>query len=155
MSNHDETAINQLGQAFLSHANQPRNLGTITEPDGSSRLTGKCGDSMRIDLKVHDGVIDKIRVVPEGCVFTKACASVVSELAKQKTLEQALKIEPEDIKNVFGSLPDDHMHCARLAVNTLGEAIAEVLRREIPQTAAADNRLVRHSSGQTAGRQSN
>jgi len=155
MSNHDETAITQLGQAFLSHANQPRNLGTITDPDGSSRLTGKCGDSMRIDLKVHGGVIDKICVVPEGCVFTKACASVVGELAKQKTLEQALEIEPEDIKNVFGSLPDDHMHCARLAVNTLGEAIAEVLRREMPQTTTAKNKLVRHSSGQTAGRQSN
>ncbi len=155
MSNHNETAITQLGQAFLSHANQPRNVGTITESDGSSCLTGKCGDSMRIDLKVHDGVIEKIRVAPEGCVFTKACASVVSELAQQKTLEQALEIEPEDIKNVFGGLPDDHMHCARLAVNTLGEAIAEVLRREMPQTAAAKNSLVRHSPGQTANRQSN
>ncbi len=131
MSNHDETATNQLGQAFLSHANQPRNLGVITEPNGSSCLTGKCGDSMRIDLKVHDGVIEKIGVVPEGCIFTTACASVVGELAQQKTLEQALEIEPEDIKTVFGSIPNDHMHCARLAVNTLGEAIAEVLRREM------------------------
>ncbi len=155
MSNHDETAITQFGQAFLSHADQPRNSGAITEPDGSSRLTGKCGDSMQIDLQVRDGMIEKIGVVPEGCVFTRACASVVSELAQQKTLEQALEIEPEDIKNVFGSLPEDHMHCARLAVNTLGEAIAEVLRKKMPQTAAADNRLVRHSPGRTADHQPN
>lgn len=155
MSDHDETVINHLGQAFVSHADQPRNMGTVTEPDGSSRLTGKCGDSIRIDLKVHDGVIVKIGVVPEGCVFTRACASVVGELARQKTLEQALEIEPEDITNVFGSLPEDHMHCARLAVNTLGEAIAEVLRREMPQTETVENRLVRHSPGQTADRRSN
>ncbi|BCO08399.1 hypothetical protein GF1_07750 [Desulfolithobacter dissulfuricans] len=133
MSNHDETAIEELGQAFLTHANKPRNLGTLDDPDGSSRLVGSCGDAMRIDLKVSDNTIDDIRVLPEGCVFTRACASVAGELAKHKTLDQALQIEPEDIKNVLWTLPDDHMHCARLAVNTLGEAIAEAMRKKMAQ----------------------
>ena len=130
MSEHDAIAINQLGRTFLFHANTPLNLGTLDNPDGSGRLIGKCGDAIRIDLKVRDDVIEEIRVLPEGCVFTRVCASVVSELADQKKLDQALEIEPEQIRDILGDLPEDHMHCARLAVNTLGEAIAEALRKK-------------------------
>lgn len=130
MSEHDAIAINQLGRTFLFHANTPLNLGTLDNPDGSGRLIGKCGDAIRIDLKVRDDVIEEIRVLPEGCVFTRVCASVVSELADQKKLDQALEIEPEQVRDILGDLPEDHMHCARLAVNTLGEAIAEALRKK-------------------------
>jgi nitrogen fixation NifU-like protein len=130
MSEHDAIAIDQLGGTFLFHANTPLNLGTLDNPDGSGRLIGKCGDAIRIDLKVRDDVIDEIRVLPEGCVFTRVCASVVSELADKKKLDQALEIEPEQVRDILGDLPEDHMHCARLAVNTLGEAIAEALRKK-------------------------
>jgi len=130
MSDHDPVAIEQLGRSFLLHANTPLNIGILDNPDGSARLIGKCGDAIKIDLRVRGDVIDKIRVLPEGCVFTRACASVVSKLADNKTLEQALEIEPEQVRDILGGLPEDHMHCARLAVNTLGEAIAEVLRKK-------------------------
>ena len=130
MSEHDEVAIDQLGRIFLFHANTPLNLGILEDPDGSARLVGQCGDAIRIDLKIRGDVIDEIRVLPEGCVFTRVCASVVSELADKKTLDQALEIEPEQVRDILGGLPEDHMHCARLAVNTLGEAIAEVLRKK-------------------------
>jgi nitrogen fixation NifU-like protein len=130
MSKHDAIVIDQFGQTFLFHANTPLNYGTLNDPDGSGRLVGKCGDAIKIDLKVHDNVIEVIRAHPEGCVFTRVCASVVSKLAEKKTLDQALEIEPEQIRDILGDLPEDHMHCARLAVNTLGEAIAEVLRKK-------------------------
>ncbi|HHB75999.1 MAG TPA: iron-sulfur cluster assembly scaffold protein [Desulfobulbus sp.] len=130
MSEHDARAIDQLGRTFLLHANTPLNLGSLEKPDGSARLVGQCGDAIKIDLKVRGDVIDEICVLPEGCVFTRVCASVVSELADKKSLDQALEIEPEQIRDILGDLPEDHLHCARLAVNTLGEAIAEVLRKK-------------------------
>ncbi len=131
MSKHDAIAFDQLGRTFLFHATTPLYLGSLVNPDGTSRLIGKCGDAIRIDLKIRGEVIDEIRVLPEGCVYTRVCASVVGELADKKTLDQALEIEPDQVRDVLGGLPDDHMHCARLAVNTLGEAIAEALRKKL------------------------
>jgi nitrogen fixation NifU-like protein len=61
-----------------------------------------------------------------------ACASAMSELARNCKLEQALEISPQDVEAELGGLPEDHLHCARLAVNTLGEAIADCYRRRAP-----------------------
>jgi nitrogen fixation protein NifU and related proteins len=58
-----------------------------------------------------------------------ACASAMSTLATGCSIEQALKLQPEDVANELGGLPADHLHCARLAINTLGEAIAEHYRK--------------------------
>lgn len=57
--------------------------------------------------------------------YTLVCASAMSELAKGRNLDQALELEPQDVVAALGGLPQDHLHCARLAVNTLGEAIAD------------------------------
>ncbi len=131
MSEHNAEAIDQLGRTFLFHANKPFYLGSLENPDGSARLVGQCGDAIKIDVKIRGDIIDEIRMIPDGCVFTRVCADVVSELADKKTIDQALDIEPEQISNILGDdLPKDHMHCARLAVNTLGEAIAEALRKK-------------------------
>ena len=68
-------------------------------------------------------------MLPQGCVYTLVCASAMSELAKGRDLDQALELEPHDVADALGGLPEDHLHCARLAVNTLGEAIADYYRR--------------------------
>ncbi len=69
--------------------------------------------------------------VPPGCVDTRACAGAVSELTRGRKLSRALEIEPGNVEHLLGWLPEDHMYCARLAVNTRGEAIADVLRRQM------------------------
>jgi nitrogen fixation NifU-like protein len=74
--------------------------------------------------------ISDIRQMPRGCAFTIACASAMTELARNRTLEQALEITPQEVEAELGGLPQDHLHCARLAVNTLGEAIADCYRRQ-------------------------
>ncbi|MBW2107249.1 MAG: iron-sulfur cluster assembly scaffold protein [Deltaproteobacteria bacterium] len=61
--------------------------------------------------------------MPEGCVYTVASGSALTELARGNSLDEALKITPQDVATELGGLPKDHMHCAVLAVNTLGEAI--------------------------------
>jgi len=84
---------------------------------------------MEVFLKIESGAIADIKVFPQGCVYTLVCASAMSELAKGRDLEQALELEPHHVADALGGLPEDHLHCARLAVNTLGEAVADYYRR--------------------------
>ena len=85
----------------------------------------QCGDSIEVSLQIETGAIAEIKVLPRGCIYTLVCASAMSELAKGRNLDQALELEPQDVVTALGGLPEDHLHCARLAVNTLGEAIAD------------------------------
>jgi nitrogen fixation protein NifU and related proteins len=119
----------QVGEGFLCLARQPKNIGHLDNPHGTGKAVGQCGDSMELSLCVDNGVIADIKVAPHGCVYTLVCASAISELAKGRDLDQALELEPRDVVTALGGLPEDHMHCARLAVNTLGEAIADYYQR--------------------------
>lgn len=121
--------FSKLDDRFIRHVNVPSNLGTIEAPSGRALGVGQCGDSIEVTLTVIGGRIADIRCKPRGCAFTIACASAVSELACHRTLEQVLEITPQDVEVELGGLPEDHLHCARLAVNTLGEAVADCYRR--------------------------
>ena len=92
---------------------------------------GSCGDKLRVDLRIAADMLKEVKCSPQGCLFTTACASAMSVLATGCTIEQALNLQPEDVVNELEGLPEDHLHCARLAVNTLGEAIAEYYRRHL------------------------
>ncbi len=129
MSADDFPLPGQVGEQFLSIAQHPRNVGSLENPSGKGAAVGQCGDSIEVSLKVDDGVIADMKVLPRGCVYTLVCASAVSELAMGKDLDRALEIEPQDVVSAVGGLPEDHLHCARLAVNTLGEAIADYYKK--------------------------
>lgn len=101
----------------------PRNLGEIPSPDGFGRITGPCGDTMEIYLKVRDGKVMNASFQTDGCGTTIASGSMVTELAKGKSVLEAQKITQQDILNALGGLPEDSLHCALLAANTLKEAI--------------------------------
>jgi nitrogen fixation NifU-like protein len=115
---------------MLRHVTMPSNLGTVADPSGRATGVGSCGDSLEVTLTVQGERITEIRHQPNGCAFTIACASAMSELARGRTLDQALEITPQDIEAELGGLPEDHLHCARLSVNTLGEAVADCYRRQ-------------------------
>jgi nitrogen fixation NifU-like protein len=115
----------QVGEQFLCLARYPKNIGFIDNPSGKGAAVGQCGDSLEVSLRIETGAITDIKVFPRGCVYTLVCASAMSELAKGRNLDQALEMEPHDVVTALGGLPEDHLHCARLAVNTLGEAIAD------------------------------
>jgi nitrogen fixation protein NifU and related proteins len=119
----------RLEDRFARHASMPTHLGALPEPSGKAVGIGHCGDSIEVSLLVKGDRICDIRHLPCGCAFTIACGSAMSELALNRTLEQALEISPEDVETELGGLPENHLHCARLAVNTLGEAIADCFRR--------------------------
>jgi nitrogen fixation NifU-like protein len=96
----------------------------IEHPDAYGKRTGDCGDTVEFFLIVDHGRIRRITIDVYGCINTNACANAVIELAKEKTLEEAWKINPDVIENYLETLPPDHKHCAELAVGAFYLALA-------------------------------
>jgi nitrogen fixation protein NifU and related proteins len=120
-----------VGSKLWRHAQVPRNLGRCGQACATAVGVGSCGDKLRVDLQVKECVVEQIRCEPEGCLYTVACASAMSTLAQGRTIDEVLQLQPVDVVRELDGLPEDHLHCARLAVNTLGEAIAEYYRRQL------------------------
>jgi nitrogen fixation NifU-like protein len=111
----------------IDHMRNPRNAGLITNPDGQARITGPCGDTMEIWLKVSDGVVEQATFWTDGCGTTIAAGSMATEIAKGKRAAEAFRISQQDVLEALGGLPDDSVHCALLAANTLREAVKDYL----------------------------
>ena len=127
-SNEREDLPTALAEAFYRHARAPRHAGCLENPHGRAKGVGICGDSIELTLRLQGETIVEVGHCPVGCDYTIACASAVSMLAIGKTLEESLQIQPADVERELGGLPEDHLHCARLAVNTLGDAVADAFR---------------------------
>ena len=95
------------------------NVGTIENPDSQVRITGVCGDTLEMSLRIHGKKIYGIKFTTDGCGFTVACANYVARRAKGKTIKEAWVIEPDDVDRYFEGLPKENKHCAKLAVITL------------------------------------
>ncbi len=114
----------------LEEAYNPKNVGELEKPSGAARVTGPCGDTLQIHLKVEEGVGggDKIidcKFITDGCGASIACGSVVTELVKGKTIEEAFRIGYKDVLSVLGGLPEENIHCSVLAVDTLRAALED------------------------------
>ena len=114
-------------ETVIDHAMKPRNVGSMSEANGFARITGPCGDTMEIWLKVKDGRIQEATFWTDGCGTTIAAGSMVTELAKGKAVTEALKITQQDVLHALGGLPEDSIHCALLAANTLKASIQDYL----------------------------
>ena len=127
----EQSAIEDMARVYsgktIDHFLNPRNLGEIPAPDGFGRLAGPCGDTMEISIKVRNGRIINACFWTDGCGTTIASSSMVTELAKGKSVSEARKITQQDILDALGGLPEDSLHCALLAANTLKEAIRDYL----------------------------
>jgi nitrogen fixation NifU-like protein len=110
----------------------PRNLGKIENPDGYGKVTGPCGDTMEIFLKLINGKIVDANFITDGCGTTVICGSMVTELAKGKSISDAGEITQAFILQNLGGLPESDQHCALLAADTLREALKDyrMLERE-------------------------
>jgi len=111
----------------IDHFLNPRNLGEIPAPDGFGRVTGPCGDTMEICLKVRDGRITNASFWTDGCGPSIASGSMVTEMAKRMSISEAQKISQRDVLAALGGLPEGSEHCALLAADTLKEAIRNYL----------------------------
>jgi nitrogen fixation NifU-like protein len=120
-----EKEIQEYNEYIVSLFHNPKNWGKLPEDDisVSQKFTGPCGDTMEFFLKINNGIIEKARFITDGCGASLATASQTTQIIEGKTLDFAGKLEPKDIDNALKGLPDDHKHCAELAVRTLRRAL--------------------------------
>lgn len=102
----------------------PKNMGEIKNPDGVGKVGNPvCGDVMWVYLKVEKNKIKDIKFQTFGCAAAIATSSMITELAKGKTLQEAKKIEMKDVAEALGGLPPLKIHCSDLAIKALRKAI--------------------------------
>ena len=135
MSNDFEKRVNELQESIMEDARKiysekvierwlkPRNWGKVRDADSIAKIKGPCGDTMQISLKVKDHRISKIRFTTDGCASSIAAGSMATELAKGRKVEEAVEISQQMILEALKGLPEESVHCALLASNTLKEAI--------------------------------
>lgn len=113
-------------ERVMDHFRNPRNMGEIPDADGIGTVGNPvCGDMMTIFIKVKDNRITNIKFKTYGCGAAIATSSMTTELAKGKTLEEAMKISRADVADALDGLPPVKMHCSNLAADALHAAIED------------------------------
>ena len=114
-------------EKVMDHFTNPRNVGEIENADGVGEVGNPtCGDIMRIYLKVNDNVIEDVKFKTFGCGAAIATSSMVTELVKGKTIEEAKNITNASVAEALDGLPPVKMHCSNLAADALQEAIKDL-----------------------------
>lgn len=113
-------------EKVMEHFANPHNVGEIPNADGIGKVGNpQCGDVMWLYIKVKDNIITDIKFKTFGCGAAIATSSMVTELARGKTLEEAKKISRQDVADSLDGLPPTKMHCSNLASDALREAIKD------------------------------
>lgn len=108
--------------------NDPQNAGAIHPADGYASITGPCGDTMEIWLRVDRDTVTEATFWTDGCGSSIVCGSMVTILVKGRTVTAASAIDQPAVLAALGGLPEAERHCALLAVNTLGAALSSLRR---------------------------
>jgi nitrogen fixation NifU-like protein len=117
-------------EKVMEHFMNPRNVGEIENPDGIGHVGNPvCGDIMELYIKVNDGIIVDAKFKTFGCGAAIATSSMVTELVKGKSVEEALKISNRAVAEALGGLPPIKMHCSVLAEEALKSAIDDYLSK--------------------------
>jgi len=110
----------------MEHFANPHNVGEIPDADGIGKVGNpQCGDVMWLYIKVKDNIITDIKFKTFGCGAAIATSSMITDLARGKTLEEAKVITRQDVANALEGLPPQKMHCSNLAADALREAIKD------------------------------
>jgi nitrogen fixation NifU-like protein len=116
----------QYNQKVMDHFMNPRNVGEITDADGQGTVGNPvCGDLMTFYIKVNDNRLSDVKFKTFGCGAAIAVSSVVSEMAKGKTLDEAMKITNKVVAKELGGLPKNKLHCSNLGADALHKAIED------------------------------
>jgi nitrogen fixation NifU-like protein len=118
----------RYSQVVIDNWQNPNNFQKMENPDGCAQAKGSCGDTMEMFLKMKNDVIQRCTFQTDGCGTTIACGSVATGLALGKTFTQALaSVSASEILKKLGGLPEEDVHCAQLAAETLRRALADYL----------------------------
>ena len=119
-------------EKVMDHFTNPRNVGELENPDGVGEVgNAKCGDIMRIYLDIEGDIIKDVKFKTFGCGAAVATSSMVTEMVKGKTLEEALVISNAAVAEALGGLPPAKMHCSNLAADALHAAIENYREKQL------------------------
>ena len=115
----------------IEYWQDPKNFEKMDRPDGFAQVTGSCGDTMEMYLKMKDGVVEQCTFQTDGCGTTIACGSAATEMAKNQSFTDALaRVSADNILKQLEGLPEESVHCAQLAAETLRRALADYLHKK-------------------------
>lgn len=115
----------------MEHFMNPRNVGEIKDADGIGEVGNPiCGDMMTFYIKVKDSKLEDVKFKTFGCGAAIAVSSMVSEMAKGKTLDEAMKITNKSVASELGGLPENKLHCSNLGADALHKAIENYLSKK-------------------------
>ena len=118
-------------QQVMDHFTHPRNVGEIPDADGIGEVgNAKCGDIMKMYIKVKDGVIEDVKFKTYGCGSAIATSSIATEMIKGHTIEEALALSNKAVVEALGGLPTHKIHCSVLAEQSVKAAIADYYHRQ-------------------------
>jgi nitrogen fixation NifU-like protein len=118
-------------KTVMDHFKNPRNVGIMEKPDGVGEIGNPlCGDMMSIYLQVKDDIIEDIKFQTFGCGAAIAVSSMLTELAKGKSIEEAKKISNKDVAKALEGLPKNKLHCSNLGADALHQAIKDYEARK-------------------------
>ena len=117
-------------EKVMDHFTNPRNVGEISNPDGIGEEGNPvCGDMMTFYIKVMDNRLEDVKIKTFGCGAAIAVSSMVSEMAKGKTIDEARKITPELVAKELEGLPKNKFHCSNLGAQALNKAIDDYMAK--------------------------
>jgi nitrogen fixation NifU-like protein len=122
-------------EKVIEHFKNPHNQGSIANPDGVGQVGNPvCGDIMKLYIKIEKGkegkeIISDIKFETLGCAAAIATSSMITDMAKGKTLDEAIKLTRANVASELGGLPPIKMHCSNLAVDALHAAIKDYRKR--------------------------
>lgn len=117
-------------EKVMEHFQNPRNVGEIENPDGVGEVgNAKCGDIMKMYLKIEDGVIEDVKFKTFGCGSAIASSSMATELIKGKTIEEAMGLTNKAVADALDGLPPVKMHCSVLAEQAIKSALLDYSKK--------------------------
>ena len=117
-------------ETVMDHFMHPRNVGSIDNANGVGEVgNAKCGDIMKMYLKIKDGVIEDVKFETFGCGSAIASSSIATEMIKGKTIDEALALTNKDVVDALGGLPAHKLHCSVLAEEAIKSAVKDYYDR--------------------------
>ena len=112
--------LSMYSAQVLDHFEHPRNAGEVEEPDATAQIENPaCGDVLKLTLRLRDDRVKEIRFLAQGCVSAMACASLLTQLVRGRTVTEARQLRREELVQAIGGLPQASAHASHLALDTL------------------------------------
>ncbi len=117
-------------EKVMDHFENPRNVGEIAHPSGTGTVgNAKCGDIMKMDIDVQDGIIKDVKFKTFGCCAAIATSSMATEMVKGKSIQEALDLTNKAVAEALDGLPPVKMHCSLLAEEAIHAAVEDYQKK--------------------------